>query len=96
MSTILLNSRDTQSALPLIGILDSDGQLIGELAAAYDTQGVHAETFDGEYVVTPKVMAQTMPTKQKMMRDDVTIREIPFFETSNTSGGNTVYIGSEV
>lgn len=53
-----------------------------------------ADTYDGDYVVTPKASGQTLKTKQKFMADDVHIRAIPFFEVSNTSGGNTVYIGT--
>ena len=52
--------------------------------------------YEGDYIVTPKVEAQTMPTKERIMLDDVTIKAIPYFETSNTSGGNTVYIAKEI
>lgn len=52
--------------------------------------------YEGDYEVTPKVDAQTMPTKGKLMEEDVTIKSIPFFDVSNTSGGSTVYIGNEV
>ena len=54
------------------------------------------DPYEGEYTVTPKVEAQTMFTKDKVMMDDVTIKEIPIYRTSNTSGGNTVFIGKEV
>ena len=54
------------------------------------------DPYTGDYEVTPKVSAQTMPTAQKYMTDDVQIKAIPFFETSNQSNGQTVYIGSEV
>lgn len=60
------------------------------------TEYVGGEPYDGEYTVTPKVEAQTLPTKEKVMLDDVTVKAIPFFNVSNTSGGSTVYIGSEV
>lgn len=60
------------------------------------TEHVGGDPYEGEYVVTPKVEAQTMPTKEKVMLEDVTIRAIPYFETSNTSGGNTVYIAKEI
>lgn len=53
-------------------------------------------TYEGEYEVTPKVSEQTLPTAQKLMSDDVTIKSIPFFNVGNTSGGSTVYIGNEV
>ena len=55
-----------------------------------------APLYEGEYEVTPKVAEQTLPTAQKLLEEDVHIKEIPYFEVSNNSGGNTVYIGSEV
>lgn len=55
-----------------------------------------ADPYTGSYEVIPKVDAQTLPTAQKFMADDVRIREIPMFEVSNTDGGETVYIGTEV
>lgn len=55
-----------------------------------------SDLYEGDYEVIPKVDAQTMPTKDKVLVNDVTIKAIPFFNVSNTSGGNTVYIGTEV
>lgn len=60
------------------------------------TEIVGGEPYDGKYSVTPRVTEQTLPTKHKVMTDNMTIREIPFFNVSNTSGGSTAYIGSEV
>lgn len=57
---------------------------------------VGAEPYQGEYVVTPKTEAQTLETKDKTLSENVQVLKIPFFSTSNNSGGNTVYIGSEV
>lgn len=51
------------------------------------------DNYDGDYVVTPKFTEQTIPTKDKVMVDDVTIKSIPISVVSNTSGGNTVIIG---
>lgn len=55
-----------------------------------------ADPYVGEYTVTPAVHAQTLHTAQKYMTSDLTVKEIPYFETSNASHGETVYIGSEV
>lgn len=66
----------------------------GELQAV--TEFIGGKVYEGEYEITPKVAAQTMPTSGKVMADDVTIKSIPFFNVSNTSGGSTAYIGSEV
>lgn len=54
------------------------------------------EPYEGPYDVTPKVTAQTLPTAKKLMRDDVSVRAIPYFDVSNQAGGNTIYIANEV
>lgn len=54
------------------------------------------EHYEGKYEVVPAVTAQQLETKQKFLTEDIKIREIPFFNVSNTSGGSTVYIGKEV
>lgn len=60
------------------------------------TEYVGGEPYKGDYEVTPKITEQVMATKNKVMTQDTTIRAIPYFETGNNSGGNTVYIGREV
>lgn len=60
------------------------------------TEYIGGEVYAGDYAVTPKAEAQTMPTKGKVMTDDVVIHKIPYYEVSNNSGGTTVYIGNEV
>ncbi|MBR5574380.1 MAG: hypothetical protein IKW35_07800 [Paludibacteraceae bacterium] len=52
--------------------------------------------YDGEYVVTPKTTAQTLETSQRFLEKNVEIKEIPYFETSNLAGGETVYIAKEI
>ena len=52
--------------------------------------------YKGPYIVTPKAHKTTeLYTKNKLLVNDVTILEIPYFEASNEFG-NTVYIGNEV
>ena len=51
------------------------------------------DPYSGEYTVTPKVEAQMMPTKNKLMLDDVTIEAIPYAEVSNSTNGKTITIG---
>ena len=60
------------------------------------TQHIGGELYRGEYSVTPRVGSQTIQTKGKVMLKDVTINPIPFFNVSNTSGGDTVYIAKEM
>ena len=75
--------------------------LVGKITARGGISGkVHKpigyEDYNGAYEVTPKVIEQALKTKDKRMTDDVRIKSIPFFNVSNTSGGSTAYIGSEV
>lgn len=60
------------------------------------TEYIGGEEYEGEYVVTPKVTEQSLPTKEKVLIEDITIKEIPFYNVSNASGGNTVYIGDKI
>ena len=54
------------------------------------------ETYDGEYEVVPAAYsAQTLNTTNKLLTDDVTVTEVPYYETSNEFGV-TVYIADEV
>lgn len=57
---------------------------------------VGGELYDGEYAVTPRVTEQTLPTAQKLMLEDLTVRAIPRYDVSNTSGGTTIFIANEV
>lgn len=67
-----------------------------EFGEVHEVVKILDEAYEGEYTVTPKVEAQILETKEKFMYNDVTVKAIPFYSTSNTSGGNTVYIGKEI
>lgn len=66
-----------------------DPQITVELAAG----GVGYPEFPGPYEVTPRVEAQLLETREQVMREDVTVHAIPYFETTNLSGGYTAIIG---
>lgn len=52
--------------------------------------------YHGDYEVTPSAStAIILETGGLMMVEDVTVRKIPYYETSNITG-KTVYIASEV
>lgn len=48
--------------------------------------------YAGNYEVTPKTTEQILETKDKKMKDDVSVLAIPYFEVGNTDG-ITVIIG---
>ncbi len=55
--------------------------------------GTDLPVYSGSYTVTPKTTAQSMETSDKVMTDNVTIKEIPYSEVSNPQSGKTVIIG---
>lgn len=63
------------------------------LSATLQRSGPPAEYYDGIYDVRPTVEDQSLPTKDKLLYKDVNVEAIPYFETTNESGGYTVIIG---
>lgn len=60
------------------------------------SSGSDAEEYTGTYTVTPKAKeAQVLETADKLMKDDVVVNQIPFYQVSNNSGGYTSYIARE-
>ena len=55
-----------------------------------------ANPYTGDYAVTPSVGGSIMPTKDKYMTQDVTVKPIPYYNVSNPAGGSTVYIAKEI
>lgn len=52
--------------------------------------------WEGNYTITPKASnKEVLQTKGSVMIDDLTIQQIPYFDTSNEYG-TTIYIASEV
>lgn len=51
--------------------------------------------YEGSYDITPKSTSQTLNTENKVLRQDMLVESIPYYETSNEYG-KTIYIGSEV
>ena len=47
----------------------------------------------GEYDVIPDFELQTLETKNRRLKEDVTVEAIRVSRTTNPSGGTTVYIG---
>lgn len=51
--------------------------------------------YEGAYQFVPKTTEMIIPTKQKSMKEDLTIYQIPYKEVSNPEGGKTITIGIE-
>ena len=53
-------------------------------------------TYEDDYIITPKAYEpQILDTEGKLMKENLTVLEVPYFETSNEYG-TTIYIASEV
>ena len=60
---------------------------------SFVVQQIEGEYYQGAYEVTPRPFASTvLQTQNKVMTDNVTVLEIPYYETSNIHG-KTVIIG---
>ena len=53
------------------------------------------DAYTGKYTVTPSRNTQVLETQNKLLKENITIVEIPYAEVNNTSGGNTFYIARE-
>lgn len=60
-------------------------------------EGEYIPEYEDSYTITPQAFQDiVLPTKNKQLKDNIIIKEIPYYETSNTSGGNTVYIAGQI
>lgn len=51
------------------------------------------DVYTGDYNVVPRVYQQILPTKDKVMTNDVTVEIIPLAKVTNHSNGYTAIIG---
>lgn len=54
---------------------------------------VPMDEYDGEYLVTPSNIPQTLETAEKYLRQNVEVTEVPYYEVTNNAGGITAIIG---
>jgi len=100
MDLVLTLKGSISAPVVLKGSINNLPSLIGQISSKEKLQGTitvpseHYEHYQGKYIVTPKITSQTLHTANLVMDDDMTVLEIPYYETSNLSG-KTVYIGGE-
>ena len=66
------------------------------LSVAFDVtirRGGGGEPYDGPYTVTPDFETQELATKDKILKDNVTVDPIAVARVENPSGGKTIFIG---
>ena len=58
---------------------------------------IEYDVYKGDYTVVPSASTEkTLETSSLLMKQDVVVKKVPYSETSNLSGGLTVYIAEEV
>lgn len=82
----------------ICGQVSNNAELMGAVASNSDISGTvfiegGREKYNGTYEVTPRVEEQTFATANKVMINDLVVKEIPYAEVSNPAGGTTVIIG---
>lgn len=75
-------------AANIAGILSCNG-----IIAGITVEDSMLPYYDEEYVVTPSVEEQTLATGGKSMHDNLVVESIPYYTTTNPSGGYTAIIG---
>lgn len=81
-----------QSRFRLTGVLQARQTLSGTLTVP--SRWSDLEPYEGPYEVTPEAAnAVILDTNGKKMAKDVVVLKIPYYETTNESGGYTVIIG---
>ena len=83
----------------LIGKLSPPKRLTGKLSQPYTLSGKLSfgigeySHYNGPYTVDPSAHENVvLDTSNKLMTDDITVNKIYYSETSNPSGGKTVFI----
>ncbi len=74
-------------------ILEEGEGLLGQIPGEVTVYVPDVEVYDGPTEATPKRARQTLHTAGKLLRENITIEEIPYSETVNSAGGITVNIG---
>lgn len=75
--------------------------LEGELSTVFSIEGivdqnVKYQTYSGEYDVKPQFgQDQELKTQNRILDENIVVRQISYFETPTLNGGTTVYIGME-
>lgn len=56
-------------------------------------ESTEADVYIGEYILTPETTDQVLLTKEKLLKENVTVKAVPKQIVDNPAGGQTVTIG---
>lgn len=83
------------SKRPEIAIDLSEGQRKQvEIEIGAPHSGANYPVYDGPVAITPEAyIFKVLQTEKKTVMENIVVLPIPYFQTSNPQGGNTIYIG---
>lgn len=90
MNTVYLSAKVGENEIKLQGTIYASRNLKGIMNI-----GGSASRYDGEYEVVPSRQNQVLETENKLLKENITVIEIPYAEVSNLGGGTTFYIARE-
>lgn len=94
MAKEIIHSGDMEPIVYRDGVLEESGSFSGELGIFYT--GGKANAYQGETTVIPRASADTvLHTKDTLVKEDITVKQVPIYATSNKAGGSTIYIAKE-
>lgn len=89
----------TNQSENLTGTMNAVGNCVGSLAGVSNLVGTYEKStqyfvpeYTGEVEVTPTSGEQLLETKNKKLKDNITVHATPYSSVSNPYGGNTVTI----
>ena len=75
----------------ILGIIKSEDSIKGTISIS-----TTCEDYKGSYEIIPSVDEQIIPTANKHMKEDLSVKSIPYYEVDNTYDGTTVIIGGSI
>ena len=94
VSAELSNKKHITGSLNKINTLEANIEKDKQLTANLSAPSYVSDIYFGEYEVVPSQEEKTLATNNKILKGDVSIKQIPYHMTSNETG-YTVYIGGE-
>lgn len=91
---VTIGSAVSGEMLPKAG-MPADDYLQGEIHASIEPIENLPQNYEGIYEIDPTKNRQILPTKDKLMLQDMTVLGIYYYEVTNEQGGKTVTIGRD-
>ena len=86
---------DLSVQMALVGTIQPEVSLKAQMNAAITVQSDIYDDVDG-YVITPSWEADiVLPTKSKLMKENLTVKKIAQTSVSNEAGGITLILGGQ-